>query len=167
MIQEGVNFSLGLLTPGGDTQRISTPGIPQPVLSVIGVSLILASLIVLSVLLTAIGIKAVASSIQLFLTIFLGFCLLMLIRFIYSANIEPAYLPENLIPLIFSLLLAFIVVFIQPLTTKVFLKDLETPTAVISTMQVYIAFALGTVMFIFQTFYSILFLGFTQINHLP
>jgi len=38
MIQEGVTFSLGLLTPGGDAQWITTLGVPGFLLLVMGVS---------------------------------------------------------------------------------------------------------------------------------
>jgi len=110
MIQEGVNFSLGMMTPGGDAQWIATMGIPRLILVLIGSFLILAGVKTISLLLPLADIKQDAPFKNKFLVVLLGMCSLTFIRFIHSVFASPTSVVENLVPLIFSLLLAVIVV---------------------------------------------------------
>ena len=115
MIQEGVNFSLGMMTPGGDAQWIAAMGIPRPILVLTGSLLIVAGVKTISLLLPLTDIESDAPFKDKFLIVLLGMCSLMFIRFIHSAVASPTSVVENLVPLIFSLLLAvFVVVLYKP-----------------------------------------------------
>ena len=155
MIQEGVNFSLGLLTPGGDAEWISTLGIPKAILVTTGILLIVFGLVIFSYIFSSIGISNNRSRLSTFLIILLGMCSLMLIRFAYSVIIEPQYVIENLVPLVFSILLAVIIVLIQPLIQKYFKQDFTTPAASINQWAFFSAIGLGSGIFLFQFIYSI------------
>jgi hypothetical protein len=155
MIQEGVNFSFGLLTPGGDAGWIATLGIPKPVLLISGVLLLTGGLVILTYLLISRGIAAGHSRIQFFLMILLGMCTLMVIRFVYSLILQPDYIMEDLIPLVFSLLLAGIVVLIQPVVIKIFNKGLSTPAQPLKRSAIITAVILGSGIFLFQILYSV------------
>ncbi len=156
MIQEGVNFSLGFLTPGGDAEWISTLGIPKPVLIITGICLIFSALVFLSLLLSSIGITEGRSRLEAFAIIFLGMCSLMLIRFVYSAVAQPQFIIEDLVPLIFSLLLAVIVVFLQPVVIKSFKKVPTEHHLPLSRGAILTAIISGFGVFGFQVLYSIL-----------
>ncbi len=156
MIQEGVNFSLGFLTPGGDAEWISTLGIPKPVLIITGICLIFSGLIISSFLLSSLGITEGRSCLENFAIILLGMCSLMLIRFVYSAVAQPQYITEDLVPLVFSLLLAVIVVLIQPVIIKSSKKDPAEHNSPISQGAILTAIISGSGVFAFQVLYSIL-----------
>jgi hypothetical protein len=155
MIQEGVNFSLGLLTPGGDAEWISTLGIPKAILVTTGILLIVFGLVIFSYIFSSIGISNNRSRLSTFLIILLGLCSLMLIRFAYSIMIEPQYIMENLVPLVFSILLAVIIVLIQPLIEKYFKQGFTTHAASINQWAIFTAIGLGSGTFLFQILYSI------------
>jgi hypothetical protein len=113
MIQEGVTFSLGLLTPGGDAQWISNLGFPQSGLLAIGMLLLTGGLVALTLLLPLAGIEPGNPARRRLLIVLFSICPLMLIRFAYSLLVNPESTVENLIPLVFSLLLCAIIVFAQ------------------------------------------------------
>lgn len=154
MIQEGVNFSLGLLTPGGDAQWISTLGIPQSLLATLGIILITGGLLMIAVLLYSLVIPERESPLRVFIIVLAGMCALMVIRFLYTALTTPEFAMENLIPLIFSLLLAVVVVVIRPLVIK-WIRRPRPTIAPIPQQAVVTALILGLGMFAFQILYSI------------
>ena len=154
MIQEGVNFSLGLLTPGGDAAWISTLGFPKPLILAFGILLIFAGLLILSALLTSMGMTAGQSPFRTFLMVFLGMCTLLLIRFIYSTAVQPEFFLENLIPFVFSLLLAALLVLLQPLSRKIFhLVQPKIPSA-LNTRAILTAVFLAAGIFLVQLIMS-------------
>lgn len=155
MISEGVNFSIGMLTPGGDAQWISTLGIPKPLLVSLGIILIAAGIVIIAMLLYSLVIPERESSLRVFLVVLLGMCSLMLIRFLYTAFTTPAFMMENLIPLIFSLLLAAIVVLIRPLVLKLIRRMRSSSPHPLTMQAVVTALVLGLGMFGFQILYSI------------
>lgn len=110
MVQEGVNFSIGLLTPGGDAQWITSTGLPVPLLAVVGVFLLLAGASTMTLLLPMASIHRSNPSLENFCLITAGFCTLMGIRFIHSLFAPGQHLMENLVPLVFTVLLASLVV---------------------------------------------------------
>ena len=158
MIQEGVNFSLGLLTPGGDAQWISTLGIPKAILISTGILLIVCGLVIFSYIFSSIGISNNCSRFSTFLIILLGMCSLMLIRFAYPVIIEPQYMMENLVPLVFSILLAVIIVLIQPYIKKIIKQNKSIRNSPFDQRAMISAVGLGSCIFIFQILLSI----FTQ-----
>lgn len=156
MIQESVTFNFGFLTPGGDAAWIAAWGVPSSVIISFGVLLLITGLIFIAFLLSSRGITKNESFVHRLLIILLGMCSLMLIRFTYSAIASPEYIIENLIPIVFSLLLALIVVLIQPLVMKIFLQGESIQSKRITRKDVNISLAMGAGMFIFQILYSVM-----------
>jgi len=115
MIQEGVNFSLGMMTPGGDAQWIAAMGIPKLILVLIGSFLLAAGIKIISLLLPLTNMERAVPFKDKFLIVLIGMCSLMFIRFIHSVFASPTLIVENLVPLVFSLPLAvFVVLLYRP-----------------------------------------------------
>lgn len=114
MIQEGVTFSLGFLTPGGDAFWIAALGISKALILGFGVLILLGGVVGIAILLPIAGIKRDDSFGLKVLVLFLGMGSLMIIRFLYSVIAAPKYIIEDLVPLVFSLILILIVVTIHP-----------------------------------------------------
>jgi len=151
MIQEGVNFSLGMMTPGGDAQWIAAMGVPHPLLLLTGSFLLVAGVKTISLLLPLTDMERDASFKDKFLIILLGMCSLMFIRFVHSAVASPTSIVENLVPLIFSLLLAvFVALSYKPVSDNA--GGAGTKTKTVAWSAVPLALALGAGMFLFQFF---------------
>jgi hypothetical protein len=118
MIQEGVNYSIGMMTPGGDAQWIAAMGVPRPLLLLTGSFLLLAGVKTISLLLPLTDIQHDESFKDKYLIVILGMCSLMFIRFIHSVVASPSSVGENLVPLIISLLLAVFVVLLYKPTSE-------------------------------------------------
>jgi hypothetical protein len=106
LIQEGVTFSLGLLTPGGDAQWIAILGIPLPIILITGITFLITGLCLVALLFYLAGMRRDDPFGQKLSILFAGMCSLMLIRNIHSFWVAPFQIMENLIPLVFYLLLA-------------------------------------------------------------
>lgn len=151
MVQEGVTFSIGLLTPGGDAQWIAAAGISQFVILLVGILLLVAGLGAVSMLLPLAGIKQDDSTSKKISTILWGMCSLMLVRAIHSVLFVPQSINENMIPLIFSGLLAVVVVLLQRPIVKIGnLNASESPQVTWSAS--VIALILGVSVFVLQIF---------------
>ena len=109
MIQEGVNFSVGMMTPGGDVQWIAAMGVPRPLLLLTGSFMLVAGVKTISLLLPLTDVQREETFKDKFLIVLLGMCSLMLIRSIHSFAASPASIMENMIPLILSLILAVVI----------------------------------------------------------
>jgi hypothetical protein len=118
MIQEGVNFSLGLLTPGGDAVWISTLGIPQPIILAAGIVLLAGGVAGVALLLPLAGVNSEDPAWYKFAILLAGMGSLMLIRLFHSLFIDPSSTLENLVPFVFSVLLAVFVVILNPLIIR-------------------------------------------------
>jgi hypothetical protein len=152
MVQEGVTFTLGLLTPGGDAQWIATIGVPQSVILVVGILLLVAGIGTITTLLPLVGIEKDDPQRRKLLIVLVGMCSLMLIRFLYSSLTSPEATMENFIPLVLSTLLAAIVVLLhKPITQLVSKTTLKEPYLL--TWPAYaLALLLGISMLLFQFF---------------
>jgi len=151
MIQEGVNFSLGMMTPGGDAQWIAAMGVPRPLLLLTGSFLLVAGVKTISLLLPLTDIESDAPFKDKFLIVILGMCSLMIVRFIHSVVAYPISVVENLVPLTFSLLLAiFVVLFYKPTSEGAFAKK-EEP-APVTWLVTTSSLTLGFSLFVFQLF---------------
>lgn len=109
LIQEGVNASVGLLSPGSDAQWLVEWGVPGTLLVILGVFFILIGTGLISWILkrsTVLEERNFAARIGL---VFLGMGFLMILRAIISAIQFPETAVKNLIPLIFALILGGIV----------------------------------------------------------
>ena len=127
LIQEGVNLSLGLLSPGSDAQWLVQWGIPAVFLSLIGVLFILVGTGLISSLLHRYVLKPERPFLERFGIVFLGMGFLMILRAAVSSFISPAAALENLIPLVFSLLLASMISAMQPVWQKLNKSDPPHP----------------------------------------
>jgi len=149
MIQEGVNFSLGMMTPGGDAQWIAAMGVPRPLLLLTGSFLLVAGVKTISLLLPLTDIQRDEPFKDKFLIVLLGMCSLMFIRFIHSVVASPISVVENLVPLIFSLLLALFVVLLYKSVSERTQTEKEKPSPV-TWLVTASSLALGISMFLFQ-----------------
>lgn len=151
MIQEGVNFSLGMMTPGGDAQWIAAMGVPRPLLLLTGSFLLVAGVKTISLLLPLTDIQRDEPFKDKFLVVLLGMCSLMFIRFIQSAVASPTSIMENLVPLIFSLLLAIFVVLLYKPTSESTHAVKEKPKPVTWSVT-FSSLTFGISMFLLQLF---------------
>jgi hypothetical protein len=152
MVQEGVTFSLGFLTPGGDARWIAALGIPSVVILVTGILLLLAGVGAISQLLPLAGIEPGYSFWRKYLIIVIGMGSLMLIRSAYSSFISSGIFMENLIPLVFSLLLAVIMALIHRPVARMIGKEGSIEAPLFAWPVWAMALLLGGGMFMFQIF---------------
>jgi hypothetical protein len=150
MVQEGVTFSLGFLTPGGDARWIATLGILPAIILVFGIILLLAGVGTIAQLLPLAGIEPGASFGKKYLIIVIGMGSLMLIRSTYSSFVLSNPSVENVIPLIFSLLLAIFVALIHRPVTQTIQKKMPIESIPIPWPTWTLALILGGSMFTFQ-----------------
>jgi len=106
MTQEGVTFSFGLLTPGGDASFIVTWGLPAPVLLTIGALLLVCGIALLTLLLPLAGLPRDARFGRRWLVLVVSMVAFMLLRLIVSAILRSGDLMEGIVPLVFALLLS-------------------------------------------------------------
>lgn len=152
MIQEGVTFSLGLLTPGGDAALIATLGVPKFIILVIGILSLAGGIGTLAMLLPLAGIQAADPPLLRLFIILAGMCSLMLLRASHSFLASPESSKENLIPLIFSLILALIVVWLHPPIVRKASKISLAGLPLVTWFASGFSLILGLSMFIFQAF---------------
>lgn len=149
-IQEGVTFSLGLLTPGGDARWISTLGIPVSIILITGIILLIIGLSGVSILLSLAGLKKEGSFFQKILIVLVGMGSLMIVRAIYSFSVSPAARIENLIPSIFSLILTFLIVLLHRYTANWFSRFRIEFNSSAFKFAPLVSIFLGASIFIFQ-----------------
>jgi hypothetical protein len=152
MIQEGVNFSIGLLTSGGDGQWIVSTGLPVHLLVIFGVFLFLLGASLITLLLPLASIHPSSPILQKYSLITIGFCSLMGIRLIHSLFTPGQQLIENLVPFVFSILLSSVVTLLsckikQPIKNRT--KKSPQPISWNAALAILSA---GFVMFILQIF---------------
>lgn len=109
LVQEGVNLSLGLLSPGSDARWLVAWGIPSWLLVGLGVVFILLAVGLFSWILAARVVSLGRSFGGRFCLIFFGLAFLMILRAFVSLFRSPAAAVENLVPLGFAVVLALIV----------------------------------------------------------
>jgi hypothetical protein len=109
LVQEGVNLSLGLLSPGSDARWLVQWGSPAWLLVGLGVMFILLAIGLFSWILAARVIFLGRSFGKRFTLIFFGMAFLMILRAFVALFRSPAAAVENLVPLGFAALLAAIV----------------------------------------------------------
>jgi hypothetical protein len=149
MVQEGVTFSLGLLTPGGDAEWVARLGVPTPILLASGILLLLGGVAATSRLLSRMVFARDDPFWARCLIVFAGTAALMTIRAIHSLWAAPGSVVENVIPLAFSLLLTVVVAALHKPLTSIGKQGVDRPhlikwPAVVSTI------ALGCGVFLLQ-----------------
>ena len=109
LIQEGVTFSLGMLTPGGDARLIAAWGVPPGVLIGLGVLFFTAGIAMICWLLPLVNLSPPDPFGRKVIIVIGGMVTFMVLRLLLSGLRSPDLLVENSVPLVFSLLLAAIV----------------------------------------------------------
>ncbi len=119
LVQEGVTFSLGLLTPGGDAQLIVDWGVPALLLLSLGILFLASGVALLCGLLPLVGLSPTDSFGRRFGLLTGGMVSFLVLRLLVSSASSPAAVQENIAPLLFSLLLATVVaVLYRPLASS-------------------------------------------------
>jgi hypothetical protein len=108
-VQEGVTFSLGMLTPGSDAQLIVESGVPAPVILGFGVLLLLSGVAAVCGVLPLVNLSPVDSFGRRLSVVAGGMVSFMGVRLFVSSMVSPHLAQENAVPFVFSLLLAPIV----------------------------------------------------------
>lgn len=110
LVQEGVTFSLGMLTPGGDAQLLVDWGVPAAVLVSLGVLSLALGISLICGLLPLVDLSPADSLSRKFIVVTGGMVSFMFLRLLVSSFFSPDLALENTVPLVFALLLASIVV---------------------------------------------------------
>ncbi|MEJ2552341.1 MAG: hypothetical protein P8Z34_16845 [Anaerolineales bacterium] len=154
MIQEGVTFSLGNLTPGGDAVLIVEWGVPFAVVLGFGIFLLITGIAVLGWLLPFVNLSPQDSIGRKFAVVAGGMVSFMLLRWVHAAIVSPGLSQENLVPLIFSLLLAVIVVLLNRPLQSILQRIADVRTGAVEWANVAVAAvsAAGVVLFQLLTF---------------
>jgi hypothetical protein len=150
LIQEGVTFSLGLLTPGGDAQFIVAWGVPAFVLIGLGVVFFILGIALICWLLPLVDLVPQDSLGRKFSIVTGGMVSFMLIRLLFSGLRSPDLLIENTVPLIFALLLSSVVVFVYKPLYSLLSRISATEQASITWQKTLFAVALGAGMILLQ-----------------
>lgn len=150
LVQEGVNFSLGSLTPGGDFELIVNWGFPAPLLLALGIIFLTCGVVLLCWELPLVGLS-VGDSFSRKLTIVAGgMASFMLVRALFVGLTSPGYAQEEVTTLIFSLLLAAIVSLLFDPVQMLLKHITKVDPASIGWREVYMSIALGLGMVLFQ-----------------
>jgi hypothetical protein len=150
MVQEGVTLSLGLLTPGGDAGWIVAWGAPQALVLLAGLVSLAAGVFTLSWLFPVAALGKEQSFGARFEVLTVGISLLMVVRAIHSLATSPAAATEDLVPLVFSLLLAALAVALHRPAVSLLGRMSEPRLHAVTWPAVAAALMLGTAMFVFQ-----------------
>jgi hypothetical protein len=150
MVQEGVTFSLGMLTPGGDADLIVQWAVPAVVLISLGLLLLASGIVAICWLLPLVDLSPADSLGRKFSVVTVGMVSFMFLRLLLSGLRSPGQFTENAVPLVFSLILATIVAMLygplQPRLSKVSKIELATVTR----PAVLVSTTLGLGMVLFQ-----------------
>ena len=141
-IQEGVTFSIGMLTNGGDAYWISeSTGIAPWIIVTFGAILLILGIWRLSQEMSRIEIIKDATYKKRVTFLFFSLGSLMIIRALHSFIVNPDLIIENTVPLIFSIIVALIVAAI--INKKAEKKEINIKKA-------YIALSMGVLIFVLQ-----------------
>jgi hypothetical protein len=150
MVQEGVTFSLGLLTSGGDGQWIIQWGVPQAVLLSVGLLSLAGGIVLITKVLQVTDINQQDSLLVIFLILFVGLSTLMVIRGIVSAQVSTMAALENFIPLMFSIILTILITFLYKPLLKVWKEKREIQADVVQWSASLLAIGSGLGLFLIQ-----------------
>jgi hypothetical protein len=149
-VQEGVTFSLGMLTPGGDADLLVRSGVPAMLIIGFGVFLLVAGVSLIAALMPLVGLSPDDSLGRKFTVVGGGMVSFMVLRLLGSSLRSPAMAQENVLPLAFSLILAGVVVaLIKPIHNRLAQKP-GVAIAAPSWGLVSTSLALGVAIILFQ-----------------
>ncbi|MEJ2209467.1 MAG: hypothetical protein P8129_10575 [Anaerolineae bacterium] len=106
LVQEGVTFSLGLLTPGGDAALIVESGVPAGFVLSTGILFLALGVSGVCLVLPQAGLSPSASFPCRLGIVVGGMVPFMVARLLFSPLTSPGQSGENVLPLLFALLLA-------------------------------------------------------------
>jgi hypothetical protein len=106
LVQEGVTFSLGLLTPGGDASLIVEWGVPAWIVLGAGTLFLALGVTGVCLVLPLAGLSPFASFGTTYRVVAAGMGSFMVARLLSPSVTSPGQAQENVLPLAFSLLLA-------------------------------------------------------------
>lgn len=150
LVQEGVTFSLGMLTPGGDADLIVRWGVPAVLLISLGVLFLASGVAMICWLLPLVNLSPADSFSRKFGVVTGGMVSFMVLRLLFSSFCSPNLLVENTVPLVFSLLLATIVASLYAPLHSILSRISRTEPAAVTWPAVVVSMALGTGMVLFQ-----------------
>jgi hypothetical protein len=150
LVQEGVTFSLGMLTPGGDAQLIVDWGVPMAVLLGLGILFLFLGVAWIGGLLPLVNLSPSDSFLRKFAVVAGGMISFMVIRLLGSLLNAPNLLLENTVPLAFAFLLATLVVLLHRPLAPIFQRLSASEVFPVTRSEVVFALALGLGMILIQ-----------------
>jgi hypothetical protein len=150
LVQEGVTFSLGMLTPGGDAQLIVEWGVPAWLLISLGVLFLVSGVTLICWLLPLVNLSSTDSAGRKFGVVLGGMVSFFVIRLLFSSLRSSSAAMENTVPLVFSILLATIVVALYKPVNSALSRISKTRLAPVTWPSTLVSLALGAGMIVFQ-----------------
>lgn len=150
LVQEGVTFSLGMLTPGGDAQWIVEWGVPALLLILLGVLFFALGIAMICWLLPLVNLSPADSFGRKSAVVLGGMVSFFVIRLVFSSIRSSSAVMENTVPLVFSILLATIVVSLYKPLNSLLSRISKTRLISVTWPATAVSIALGLGMVVFQ-----------------
>nr|MBN1230176.1 hypothetical protein [Anaerolineae bacterium] len=150
LMQEGINLSAGLLSPGSDAAWLVEWGIPGAVILILGITFLVLGLLSLCCLFPLLGISVEDSFLRKLVIVAGGMVTFLLIRALYSALALNTPLIEQAVPLVAGLLLAALIALMHRLLAPVLRRFFAGEQATPQWNMVGLAAILGAVVFSVQ-----------------
>jgi hypothetical protein len=150
LVQEGVTFSLGMLTPGGDAQLIVDSGVPAPAILGLGVLFLLSGVAAVCWVLPLVILSPSDSFARSFGVVAGGMVSFMGVRLLGSTVSSPYLVQENVVPLVFALLLATVVAGLYGPLHSMLRRSWDAEPASVRWPPVVLSTTLGVGMILFQ-----------------
>jgi hypothetical protein len=150
LVQEGVTFSLGMLTPGGDAELIAEWGVPAVVIVGLGVLFLASGIAMICWLLPLVNLSPADSFGRKFGVVISGMVSFFVLRLVISSVSASSPVMENTVPLVFSILLATIVAGLYKPINSTLSRISNTRLASITWPAPMVSIALGVGMIVFQ-----------------
>jgi hypothetical protein len=132
LVQEGVTFSLGMLTPGGDADLMVRWGIPAALLIGLGILFFALGIAMICWLLPLVNLSPTDSFGRKFGVVMGSMVSFMFLRLLFSSLRSSNLIVENTVPLVFALLLATLVAALYaplyPLLSRISRVELASTT---------------------------------------
>jgi hypothetical protein len=150
LVQEGVTFSLGMLTPGGDARLIVAWGIPAFVVISLGILFLASGIAMICWLLPLVNLSPADSIGRKFSVVVGGMVSFFVIRLVFSSMRSSSPVLENTVPLVFSILLAAIVASLYKPLNAIQSRMSKTKLAPVTWPATILSITLGAGMILFQ-----------------
>ena len=151
LVQEGVTFSLGMLTPGGDADLLMRFwGVPQALLLAVGILFLVIGITLIGWLLPLVNVRSDDSFGRKLAIVLGGMVSFMVIRLAATSLRSPEGVLENTIPLVFALLLAVLVSLISGVLNPLLNRISEVDAAPVKRKAIMNALVLGAGIIVLQ-----------------